>query len=209
MKRFKATGTTADKTISCRRKSVCVKRVVEAVTRRGSLGIPDGRVSVPSLSRLSPAKSQARHRGRGRKYWSLCMWLWLEYISTYTWKFWRRYVLPFFNETFFFRWVDLYGALCNACSLRTSVFSLVIWMWTCSAKYYSFLLWHSGPSNANRDQPGSNEVIELPWLSMTFLVVVLSKVIWGADIESDIYVALICVELRSWYHLVIRGQNLI
>ena len=46
VKRFKATDTTADKTIPCRRKSVCVKKVAEAVKKRISRN--------PRRSRISP-----------------------------------------------------------------------------------------------------------------------------------------------------------
>ena len=46
--------------------------------------------------------------------------------------------------------------------------------------------------------------------SMTFAdffrVPLLSKVIWGADFDSDIHFALRRLEMRSWNHQVIKGQ---
>ena len=54
VKRFKATGTTADKAIPCRRKSVRVKKVVEAVKKRISRSSRPSRISpvlVPPPSR--------------------------------------------------------------------------------------------------------------------------------------------------------------
>ena len=39
-----------------------------------------------------------------------------------------------------------------------------------------------------------------------FRVLLPSKVIWGADFDSDIHFALRILELRSWNHRVIKGQ---
>ena len=72
MKRFKATGTTADKIIPCRRKSVRVKKVVGAVKKRISgnprrsrnspvLDPPQSRQVPGSSSRLRAEISELMH----------------------------------------------------------------------------------------------------------------------------------------------------
>ena len=61
----------------------------------------------------------------------------------------------------------------------------------------------SGPTQVNRGQLRSNEVNDLCRL---FWVLVPSKVIWGADFDSNILFALRILEMRSWNHRVIKGQ---
>ena len=61
----------------------------------------------------------------------------------------------------------------------------------------------SGPTQVNRGQLRSNEVNDLCRL---FRVLLLSKVIWGADFDSDIHFALRRLEMRLWYRRVIKGQ---
>ena len=60
VKRFKTTGATADKTTPCRRKSVRVKKVVEAMKKRISRNPRRSRISpvlVPPPSRQVPGSS--------------------------------------------------------------------------------------------------------------------------------------------------------
>ena len=61
----------------------------------------------------------------------------------------------------------------------------------------------SGPTQVNRGQLRSNEVNELCRL---FRVLLPTKVIWGADFDSDIHFALRWLEMRPWSHRVIKGQ---
>ena len=88
-------------------------------------------------------------------------------------------------------------------NLQTSPFLLVIWMWhvvPCSTHAFHR---SSGPTQVNWGQLRSNEVNDLCRL---FRVLLPSKVIWGADFDSDIHFALRMLVMRSWNHRVIKGQ---
>ena len=72
---------------------------------------------------------------------------------------------------------------------------------------YQALLMHS------TGHPVLRRSTEVNWdqmRSMTFAdffrVLLPSKVIWGADFDSDIHFALRILEMRSWNHRVIKGQ---
>ena len=92
----------------------------------------------------------------------------------------------------------------SASNLRASPFFLVIWMWTyiVSSITQGFRR-SSGPKRVNRSQLRWNEV---NYLRRLFLVLLLSKVIWGADFESDTHFTLRWPEMRSWNHQDIEGQ---
>ena len=73
--------------------------------------------------------------------------------------------------------------------------------------YYQVVLMHS------TGHPVIRRSTEVNWgqmRSMTFAdffrVLLPSKVIWGADVDSDIHFALRILEMRSWNHRVIKGQ---
>ena len=58
-------------------------------------------------------------------------------------------------------------------------------------------------TEVNRGQLRSNEVNDLCRL---FRVLLLSKVIWGADFDSDNHFGLRRLEMTSWNHQIIKGQ---
>ena len=91
--------------------------------------------------------------------------------------------------------------------------------WSITCKHRRFCQWYecghlvpssthafdrsSGPTQVNRGQMRSNVANELCRL---FRVLLPSKVIWGADFDSDIHFALRRLEMRSWNHQAIKGQ---
>ena len=91
-------------------------------------------------------------------------------------------------------------------NLQTSPFLLVIWMRTCSTNYQVVLMHSTGHPVLRR----STEVNwgQMRWMTFAdfFRVLLPSKVIWGADFDSDIHFALRRLEMRSWNHRVIKGQ---
>ena len=112
MKRFKATGATADKTTPCRRKSVRVRKVVEAVKRSISRKSP----TVAHQSHPSPASVPSSFRllmyaedGNIRVYACSCDWNTFPRIP---WNFEADMSYRFLIKHFF-RWVNLYGAPCS------------------------------------------------------------------------------------------------
>ena len=113
-------------------------------------------------------------------------------FSRPSWKFQDPDPLTF--DLWRHNWGHVRRKMCSvAHNLQASPFLLVIWI---LHEYYlghvvpsSTQAFHrsSGPTQVNRGQLRSNEVNDLCRL---FRILLLSKVIWGADFESDIHFTL-------------------
>ena len=107
VKRFKATGATADKTTPCRRKLVRVKRVVEAVKKRISRNPRRSRIN-PVL--VPPSFRLVMYAEDGNIRVCACSCDWNTFPRT-PWNF--EAVSYRFLIKQFFRWVNLYGTPCT------------------------------------------------------------------------------------------------